>query len=186
MSAIVLAFPGKAAPGIPDVDKELEAIQVGFNSLLSEPQQKNPASPGGAGPAMGPYNMPIFYLPTGEVHTAGQYIDPMRAHRKLTVNAIELRCDALGLAVYVAGMIRIGADFNAKPGARLLAYEFDAKEPSVHTFVTDADGLHKKLQGVLRETYNRLAAKYNLIGLRKHHLVLKSSSPVIPDIQLIQ
>lgn len=182
----ILAFPVNVKLDQAKAD-ELAIIKAGFNDLVRNPQQKNPSSPGGLGAAVGAYAMPIFYLPCGTVlHTAGQYIEPLRAKRKHTVNAVEFRCDALGLAVYVAGTVQIGEDNTDRRGVRVVVYDFDKTEATLTKYVGNPGGLHTLLHKILRDTYNRLAKDYNLAGLVLPHLVLRSASDKLPDIQLVK
>lgn len=159
-------------------------MQGVFANLLRRPVETNPASPGGVGPAMGPYNQPIFYLASGVRHAAGGYINKLRPVRKYTRNAVEYRCDALGLAIYVSGLNQIKENGVVLQGARVVAYDFDRLEPTSQMVVPTSDLLLSQLHGLLLATYNRLAREYNLAGLPRDFLILRTDAAGYPPISI--
>ena len=189
MNTNVMSFP-KPGSAQPVATAKPHPLHGAFMDLLRTPQAVNPNSPGGVGPAYGPYNMPIYYLSDGvQVHTAGQYTNKLRGKRAHTLNALELRCDALGLAVYIAGMVNLN---NAREngamdytrGIRVVIYDYDNVNATQTLTASSPEILSKMLRTALVSTYNRLALKFNLAGMSYDSLVLVSTSPRFPDIHL--
>lgn len=189
MSTNVMSFP-KPANLQPVSAAKVHPLHGAFMDLLRTPQAVNPNSPGGKGPAFGPYNMPIYYLSDGvQVHTAGQYINKLRGKRAHTLNALELRCDALGLAVYIAGMVNLtntqgSASVDYTRGIRVVIYDFDNEKATQTLTASSPEVLAKMLRAALVNTYNRLALNFNLAGMSYESLVLMSTSPRFPHIHL--
>ncbi|KKN85042.1 hypothetical protein LCGC14_0282110 [marine sediment metagenome] len=162
-----------------------QGIREVFKSLGDAPLAKNSKSPGGEGPSVGPYNMPISYTPTGKpIHMAGQFIDKLKELRRFAENSIELRCDALGLVVYVSGVNQVTSNTTVQ-GCRVVAYDFDKLEPTVNVILRNHVELTNKLFMTLVSTYNRLSRTYNIAGLQHEWLALKSDHAGMPTIPLI-
>lgn len=188
-------FPGKQGkpPGseLSQADKQriietAETLKSIFKPLTDDAICASKDSPDGKGPAMGPYKMPIIYGRNGKVtHMAGQYIDKLRGLRRYTNNCIELRCDPLGLAVYVAAVKQV-KDGKVVAGIRVVAYDFDRVEPTFHVMVRTPVELTNKLYTCLSATYNRLSREYNLGGLAPESLKLTSNDPGFPNIPLVR
>lgn len=160
-----------------------------FRDLVREPREVSQFSLGGRGGAYGAYGMPIYYLQCGKIiHAAGQYIDQLRAARPFTKNATELRCEALGLAVYVAGVPQIGGPDGTIPlkGVRVVVYDFDQRKPTLSVVVPSGEALAKSLHQIMVSTFNKVALESNVAGLQAGCLVLKSTAPGFPDTHLIQ
>ncbi|ENA27173.1 hypothetical protein HMPREF1487_09386 [Pseudomonas sp. HPB0071] len=168
----------------------LKQIQDAQALILNHPIE---VTNDGKGLAYGAYNCPIYYLSDGRAHhTAGEHIDQMRSTRANTHNAVELRCDALGLAIYVSGVIQVdqkvfGPRQQGNPvgrGFRVAVYHYGKKEATLCVAVVSAADLLKKLHQTLLTTFNNIAADYNLTGMSEECLVLRSSHNFFPDIPL--
>ncbi|MDH0959113.1 hypothetical protein EGJ86_19155 [Pseudomonas sp. o96-267] len=135
-------------------------------------------------PSTGPYNAFIGYYEDGRAnHFLRFVIDKMRDSRAYTRNAVELRCDALCLAVYVSGITQIDpVERKASEGLRVVVYDHDSLKSTSMCSVKNPEELADKLYQILVTTYNRLSRQYNLAGFTSDFLVLRSSHPAIPDI----
>lgn len=133
----------------------------------------------------GAYNQISYRANDGTVmHACGQSIDEMRAARQFTHNSIELRCDALGLAIYISGVNQIDVKTNqVKSYLRVASYQYLAKTPDLSIADTALD-LYKKVHTLLVGTFNHLAREYNIAGLTAVDLTLKSNSPLMPDVAI--
>lgn len=133
----------------------------------------------------GAYNQISYRASDGTVmHACGQSIDELRATRQFTNNAIELRCDALGLAIYISGVNQIDVKTNqVKSYLRVASYQYLAKTPDLSKADTALD-LYKKVHTLLVGTYNHLAREYNIAGLTAVDLTLKSNSSLMPDVAI--
>lgn len=133
----------------------------------------------------GAYNQISYRAKDGTVmHACGQSIDEMRGARQFVLNAIELRCDALGLAIYISGVNQIDVKTNqVKAYLRVASYQYLAKTPDLSIADTAID-LYKKIHTILVSTYNHLAREYNIAGLTAEDLTLRSNSPLMPDVAI--
>jgi hypothetical protein len=68
----------------------------------------------------------------------------------------------------------------------VVVYDFDKTELTLTKYVGNPGGLHTLLHKILRDTYDRLAHDFNLAGRVLAHLVLRSASDKLPDIQLVK
>lgn len=189
-NANVLAFRPSSLPATVAQGEEgrvLARVKEAFFALPKRAMETSPHSPGGRGPAFGPYGMPIVYRKDGSVnHVAGVHIDLMRSGRQYTQNAVELRCDALGLAIYVSGITQVdesGLD-RVRAGVRVVTYDFRSVQPTSRMVVGTAEELHDRLRVTLLSTYNRLARQFNIAGLSREDLTLRSSHECFPDIPI--
>lgn len=196
----------KAIPGVNEIEKlrlgdvdsasrksVLGHLSATFKSLVRRPvdiawidQSDGQGVYDHTRPNKGPYNSFIGYFEDGSPNHALRYlIDKLRDQRAFTRNAVELRCDALCLAIYVSGITQIDpADRKAREGVRVVVYDHDnIKHTELFTAKT-AEELVDKLHHVLITTYNRLAREYNLAGFTVSFLTLKSSHKAIPDIRI--
>lgn len=133
----------------------------------------------------GAYNQISYRSRDGSVmHACGQSIDEMRESRQFTHNAIELRCDALGLSIYVSGVKQIDLKTNlVRSYLRVATYQYLSKTPDLSIAETAID-LYKKVHTLLVSTYNHLAREYNIAGLTANDLTLKSNSSLMPDVAI--
>jgi hypothetical protein len=194
MDSNVLSFPiTKAKPKARALSNDdarrgvetAETLRQLFTPLIKRPVLVSKDSPDGKGLALGPYKMPIIYGGKGEpVHTAGKYIDQLRGVRRYTQNSIELRCDALGLAVYVCSENQV-IEGKVIGAVRVVAYDFDKVEPTFVARVRSHVELTNKLYTTLSSTFNRLCREYNLGGLDPTRILLRSQYEGFPDIHLI-
>jgi len=171
----------------------LEHIKATFKSLVRRPVEVAWIErPGGLSthdhtrPAYGPYNAFIGYYEDGRAnHSLRFIIDRMRKQRAYTLNAVELRCDALGLAIYVSGITQVDpGDRKAREGVRIVVYDHDNLKHTDMFSAKTPEELVDKLHHVLITTYNRLAREFNLAGFNSEFLTLKSSHKAIPDIRI--
>lgn len=135
----------------------------------------------------GAYNQPTFRAADGTVsHGCGKAINDMRGARQYTLNAIELRCDALGLAVYVSGFTQINPVTKAiAQGVRIAAYQHLAERPSL-SVSNDSRALYQNLHNLLITSYNKIHRDYNLAGLTAADLTLTSERPdLMPNVCII-
>jgi hypothetical protein len=135
--------------------------------------------------AYGAYNEIIYRAENGSV-TFGctKEIDALRSERKYTYNAVELRCDALGLAIYVGGVSQIDVDNQSvKKGIRLAAYQHKSMKPEI-TICATAEDVYRQLHTILVCTFNRLGREYNIAGLTQEDLTLVSDSKRMPNINI--
>jgi hypothetical protein len=132
----------------------------------------------------GAYNEPTYRAGDGTVsHGCGKAITDMRCARQYTHNAVELRCDALGLAVYVGGYTQINPVTKATAkGVRVAAYQHLAERPSL-SVVNDSRALYQNLHNLLITSYNKIHRDYNLAGLTALDLTLTSERPdLMPNV----
>lgn len=134
----------------------------------------------------GAYNLPTFRSEDGTVsHGGGKIIDEMRDQRAYTKNSVELRCDALALVVYVAGVQQINPDSKAIAQAlRLAIYDHDAKTPQLkNVALADSAHAYRSLHQALISTFNKTSRNFNIAGLTQADLTLVSSHPnLVPSI----
>lgn len=171
----------------------LEHIRATFKSLVRRPVDAAWLDRGDGSlvcdhtrPTYGPYNAFIGYYEDGSAnHSLRFYIDKHRQERAFTRNAVELRCDALCLAVYISGITQVDpADRKAREGVRVVVYDYtNIKHTDMFSAKTPEE-LVSKLHHVLITTYNRLAREYNLAGFTADFLTMKSSHKAIPDIRI--
>lgn len=137
------------------------------------------------GISYGAYNQISYRAKDGTVmHACGQSIDEMRASRQFTFNAVEMRCDALGLAIYISGVSQIDVKTNqVRSYLRVATYQYQKRTPDLSMADTAID-LYKKLHTILVGTHNHIAREYNIAGLTAADLTLKSSSPLMPDVAI--
>jgi hypothetical protein len=135
----------------------------------------------------GAYNQISYRAKDGSVmHACGQAIDEMRATRQFTHNAIELRCDALGLAIYISGVNQIDIKTNqVRSYLRVATYQYQSKTPDL-TIADTALDLYKRVHTILVSTYNHLAREYCIAGLTAEDLTLRSNSTLMPDVAINQ
>jgi len=201
-----LAANTRGVPGVNEVDSlslapvdnlsrasVLDHLRATFKSLVRRPvdaawieRADGSGSYNHARPTKGPYNAFIGYYEDGlPNHTLKHHIDKLRADRAYTRNAVELRCDALCLVIYVSGITQIDPnDRKAREGVRVAVYDHtNIKHTDLFT-VKSAEELVDKLHHVLITTYNRLAREYNLAGFTADFLTLTSSHKAIPNIRI--
>lgn len=139
-------------------------------------------------PCYGPYGGFIGYYEDGTPnHFLKHNINKLKAERPYTNNAIELRCDALCLAIYVSGITQIDArngETKALEGVRVVVYDHTKLQHTSMSTAKTAEELVDKLHHILVTTYNRLAREYNLAGFNSEFLTLVSSHPAIPNISI--
>jgi len=167
----------------------INAIQSSIPKLINEDVRAYWDDAGEQKPqriSYGAYNQISYRKSDGTVmHACGQSIDEMRDARQFTHNAIELRCDALGLAIYISGVRQIDIKTNqVRSYLRVATYQYQKKTPEL-SMVDTAIDLYKKVHTTLVSTYNHLAREYNCAGLTVADLTLKSSSPLLmPDVAI--
>ena len=134
----------------------------------------------------GAYNLPTFRSEDGTVsHGGAKIIDTMREQRAYTNNAVELRCDALALVIYVAGVQQINPDSKAVAQAlRLAIYDHDAKTPVLkNVALTDSAQAYRSLHQALISSFNKVSRNFNIAGLTTVDLTLVSNYPdLVPSI----
>ena len=168
----------------------INEIQTNFSKLIKEDvrgywedggEQKRQAISYGA------YNQMTYRGKDGTVmHACGQSITDMKDSRQFTRNAVELRCDALGLAVYISGVSQIDAKTNkVRSYIRVATYHYLKKTPDLSIAESSLD-LYKKVHTILVGTYNHIAREFNVAGLTAEDLTLVSDSPLIPNIAINQ
>lgn len=139
-------------------------------------------------PIYGPYGGFIGYYQDGMPnHFLRHHIDRLKEQRQFTRNAIELRCDALCLAIYVSGITQIDTtttERRALEGVRVVVYDHDSIKHTAMFTAKSPDELVDKLHHILISTYNRLAREYNLAGFTSDFLTLISSHKAIPNIRI--
>ncbi|WP_219096199.1 hypothetical protein [Pseudomonas sp. UMAB-40] len=135
----------------------------------------------------GAYNAMSYRAADGSVmHSCGQTINEMRDKRQFTHNAIELRCDALGLVIYVGGVTQVNPSTRVVMTAiRLACYQHKQMKPEL-IIVADAEALYRACHNVLLTTFNRLGREYNIAGLTREDLTLVSDSERLPNIVLTE
>lgn len=166
----------------------INAIQASIPKLIREDVRAYWDDAGEKKPqgiTYGAYNQISYRANDGTVmHACGQSIDEMRGDRQFTHNAIELRCDALGLAIYISGVNQIDVKTNqVKSYLRVASYQYLAKTPDLSIADTSID-LYKKVHTILVSTYNHLAREYCIAGLTADDLTLRSSSSLLPDVAI--
>lgn len=171
-------------------ERLLDAMNGSFKRLFTEAPDASKYSPDGTAPKVGAYGMPIYYLSDGKViHSCSAKMDQLRSRRKLTQNAVELTCPALGLAVYVSSRAQFNTGLeNGRAGTasvRVVAFDHENLEATQEEAVGTPEQLLAALHRVLVMTYNRLSREYNLAGFRKEWLCLFSErQDLIPNIPL--
>ncbi|MBA1280322.1 hypothetical protein [Stutzerimonas stutzeri] len=194
------ALTYEAIEALPTADPQhranvLNHIKSTFKFLIRRPveaawieDEKGNAEYDHSRPAYGPYGGFIGYYADGSPnHFISHHIDSLRSQRAFTRNAIELRCDALCLAVYVSGITQIDAsstERRALEGVRVVVYDHSSIKPTSMSTAKNPDELVDKLQHILTTTYNRLAREYNLAGFTSEFLTLVSSHKAIPNIRI--
>lgn len=135
----------------------------------------------------GAYNQLTYRAKDGTVmHACGQSITDMKDLRQFTRNAVELRCDALGLAMYISGVKQINQETQkVRSYLRVATYHYQKKTPELSIAESSLD-LYKKVHTILVGTYNHIAREYNIAGLTAEDLTLVSNSPLIPSIAINQ
>lgn len=197
MKTNVYQFPGKAAQGEATTQKKTltkeqreyaaavsRQINAAYTNVLTKPVDALTSSSTSDVQLYGPYRMPIIVENGVTIHTAGQYIDKLRRARKYTQNCIELRCDELGLVVYVAPYSKV-EDGVHKTGVRVVQYDHDSMQPTSHVIVK-VNAVHDRLATILTSTYNHLNRQFNIAGIDPSAIMLKSNNPAFPDIPLIE
>lgn len=147
-----------------------------------------------AGESAGPFGTIVTVHADGSVeHGAGRSTDTLRALRPYTSDAIELRCDALGLAVYLrwdeGDLGQLARDlFGDVAGdvvltSRLLWMRvFDHMDirPRVTRVVgSDPEVLARVLRSILQRTYVRIAQCHDLSTYPPDWFTLRSSDPLL-------
>lgn len=147
-----------------------------------------------AGEFTGPFGTVVTVHADGSVeHGAGRCTDTLRALRPYTSDAIELRCDALGLAVYLrwdeGDLGQLAQDLFGKVAgdvvltSRLLWMRvFDHMDirPRVTRVVgSEPEVLARVLRSILQRTYARIAQCHDLSAYPPDWLVLRSSDPLL-------
>ncbi len=137
-------------------------------------------------PQYGAYNAFIGYYPDGRPNFFLRYeIDKIKSSRAFTRNAIEMRCDALGLAIYVGGISQIDPQQKSvSEGVRVVTYNHVSLKPTSVQTVKTPEELVDKLHHILVTTYNQLAREYNLAGYTSDFLTLTSSHQALPRIRI--
>lgn len=171
----------------------LKRIGESFRLIQREPIEEVKRFPNEGRLIYGAFNLPVYRLEGGLIHhVAGEHIDLMRPSREYTRNAIELRCDALGLVIYLGGMILVDDEafsgYQGNPvgrGVRVTVYHFKKERPTEIKAFIEPSQLFAKLHKTLLETFNDVASKYNIAGISDNCLVLRSShEQLFPDIPL--
>lgn len=196
------AFGGAGAKPLKDAPSKDEKAPVGgelhqkiarcFEQLTAKSHAENAHKHPKLKPerlTLGPYNARISYPDSlnGEpLHSLGATISAFRdARKRYSYNAVEWRCDALGLVIYVSGCIQASEDKNSTEHLnRAKAAVFDNRnlEPTQIGYANSASELLTFLHTTLVKTYNRLSTLYNLVGLSEKDLTLKTSLSEYPNI----
>ena len=190
----VVGMPAPAAKNgqrrTPGAQSAINAIQTSFTKILKEDiggywVDEGEIKPKGI--SYGAYNELTYRAQDGTVtHACGALIDEMRSVRQFTRNAVELRCDALGLAVYISGVTQIDTKTNKlRAYLRVATYQHKKLNPELSIAETSVD-LYSKVHTILVSTYNHLAREYNIAGLKSPDLTLVSDSELIPNIAINQ
>ena len=174
----------------PGAQSAINAIQTSFTKILREDiggywVDEGEIKPKGI--SYGAYNELTYRAQDGTViHACGALIDEMRSARQFTRNAVELRCDALGLAVYVSGVTQIDTKTNKlQTYLRVASYQHKKTNPELSIAKTSVE-LYTKVHTILVSTYNHLGREYNIAGLNNADLTLVSDSVLIPNIVINQ
>lgn len=175
----------------PTAQGAINAIASSFKKLINE-AVRGEWDDGGVqrpqGIVYGAYNQISFTAADGTVtHACGTSITEMRDSRDYTRNAVELRCDALGLAIYVSSVKQIDPGTRTlKSFLRVATYQYQKERPDLSA-TDDPTGLYVKLHTILIITYNQLAREYNLAGLKTEDLTLTSDHPeLIPNVVITE
>lgn len=175
-----------------------ERATSSFRELLSRPMDaaKGNSIPQGM-PARGPYGGQILYLNGGAPHF-GAYCetDNLRKSRPFTANSVELRCDALAIAIYLSGFVQYqvntpegristGNKVSTYGGIRMLAFRHKDVQPCMQAIIKDRTEMLATVHTCFVEMYNDLARTYNISGLPYEWLTLKSShQEIFPSLTL--
>lgn len=191
----VVGLPArKAAAGqsrSPAAQGAINTIASSFKKLINEAVRGEWDDSGvqkQQGIVYGAYNQISFTAADGTVtHFCGNSITEMRDSREYTRNAVELRCDALGLAIYVASVKQIDQDTRRyKAFLRVATYQYKKEKPDL-SVTDDPTALYAKLHTILISTYNQLSREYNLAGLKAEDLTLVSDHPnLIPNVVITE
>lgn len=178
------------APRSAGAQAALNKIASSFMDIVTKPAavKRNDLDSGKhQGISYGAYNAISYRGADGSVmHSCGTAITEMRAQRQFTHNAIEMRCDALGLVIYVGGVTQVHpADKTVMTAIRLACYQHMSTKPEIIN-VADSLAVYRACHNVLLTTFNRLARAYNIAGLTKEDLTLVSDSDLMPDILLTE
>jgi hypothetical protein len=184
-----LAQPNKLARGF-GAQTALNKIVTTFTDIATKANVGQWVDDGKVKPKgifYGAYNAMSYRKTDGTVmHSCGQTINELRASRQYTHNAIELRCDALGLVIYVGGVTQINPLTRVVMHAiRLACYQHEQMKPEL-IMVADAEALYRACHNVLLTTFNRLGREYNIAGLTREDLTLVSDSERLPNILLTE
>lgn len=168
----------------------INAIQSNFAKLVKEDVRGFWDDAGEQKPqaiSYGAYNQITYRGKDGTVmHACGQSITDMKDSRQFTRNAVELRCDALGLAVYISGVNQIDTTTKkVRSYLRVATYQYQKKTPELSIAESSLD-LYKKVHTILVGTYNHLAREYCIAGLTAEDLTLISNSPLMPNVAINQ
>lgn len=167
-----------------------EQLSANFSKLFTTAPTPSEASANKRLPKFGAYGKQIIYGDNGNsFHMAGINIDKLRASRAFTSNAVQLKCEALGLAVYVSSVVQINpSDRSGRTGkkyVRAVVYDHENLEPTETIKAISGPELFDKLHFLLLSKHNSLARDYNLAGFLPQWLALESSHPaLIPTIPL--
>ena len=164
----------------------INVIQANFKKLTNDDVGGTWVDEGVTKPkaiSYGAYNQLTYRGADGYVlHACGQSITDMRDARPFTRNAVELRCDALGLAVYISGVNQIDTKTNRlREYLRVATYQYGQSTPDL-SIAEDSAALYGKVHTILVSTYNHLAREYNIAGLTATDLTLISDSQLIPNV----
>lgn len=168
----------------------INEIHMNFSKLIKEDVRgfwEDGGEQKRQGISYGAYNQITYRANDGTVmHGCGQSITDMKDSRQFTRNAVELRCDALGLALYIAGVTQIDAKSKQlRSYLRVATYHYQKKTPDLSIAESSLD-LYKKIHTILVGTYNHIAREFNIAGLTAEDLTLVSDSPLIPNIAINQ
>ncbi len=189
MTATVLQFPYRR---LKSVATRTAADSAPLSSI--RPIGRSADLPRATGESMGPFGTVVTVHPDGSVeHGAGRCTDTLRALRPYTSDAIELRCDALGLAVYLRwdegdlgqlaqDLFGEGAGDVVQTSRLLWMRVFDHMDirPRVTRVVgSEPEVLARVLRSILQRTYVRIAQCHDLSAYPPDWLVLRSSDPLL-------
>ncbi|MDZ5605301.1 hypothetical protein SJI00_21230 [Pseudomonas sp. RP23018S] len=175
----------------PAAQGAINTIASSFKKLIHEAvrgQWTDSGAPTRQGIVYGAYNQISFTASDGTVtHACGSSITEMRDARAYTRNAVELRCDALGLAIYVSSVKQIDPRIRKfESYLRVASYQYKKETPELGK-AYDPAALYAKLHTILISTYNQLSREYNLAGLNVADLTLVSDHPtLIPNVVITE
>lgn len=131
----------------------------------------------------GAYNEITYRAEDGTVlHGCAKIAGDLRNARPFTRNAVEMSCHALGLVIYIAGVTQIHpVTKRIQSAIRVATYHHRSLTPEI-SMAADPRVLYEILHGKLIATYNTLAQQYNLAGLDKNDLTLRSDMKRMPNI----